>query len=120
MSAPAWAEWRPHDAPYTVGAEEELMIVGGDRLELTPAAPRVIEGLPPDLRERVSPETHASALEIQTGVHRAVADATAELGGLRATLARELEVLGLRAASAGTHPLALGLDTQVSPEERYQ
>jgi carboxylate-amine ligase len=120
MSAPAWAEWRPGGAPYTVGVEEELMLVGGDRLLLTPAAPRVVEALPPVLRERVSPETHASALEIHTEVHRAVADATADLGALRATLARELEVLGLRAASAGTHPLALGLDTQVSPHERYQ
>jgi carboxylate-amine ligase len=120
MSRPAWAEWRHDGAPCTVGVEEELMIVGGDRLELTPAAPRVVEALPPGLRERVSTETHASALEIQTGVHRTVAGAMAELGELRATLARELEVLGLRAASAGTHPLALGLDTQVSPDQRYQ
>ena len=120
MSGSAWAEWRSGGAPYTVGAEEELMIVGGDRLELTPAGARVVEALPPELGEHVSPETHASALEIQTGVHGTVAAAAAELEGLRATLGRELEVLGLRAASAGTHPLALGLDTEVSPHERYQ
>ena len=120
MSAPAWAEWRADGAATTVGVEEELMIVGGDRLELTPAAARVVEALPPDLRAHVSPETHASALEIQTGVHRAVASAIADLEALRTTLARELEMLGLRAASAGTHPLALGLDVQVSPHERYQ
>jgi glutamate---cysteine ligase / carboxylate-amine ligase len=120
VSGSAWADWRRGGAPYTVGAEEELMIVGGDRLELTPAGARVVEALPPELARRVSPETHASALEIQTGVHETVAGAAAELEALRATLARELEVLGLRAASAGTHPLALGLDTEVSPHERYQ
>lgn len=120
MSAADWARWRDSATSYTVGAEEELMILGGDRLELTPAGVRVVEALPPELAERVSPETHASALEIQTGIQGTVAGATAELDSLRASLGRELEVLGLRAASAGTHPLALGLDTEVSPHERYQ
>ena len=117
---PAWAEWRSAETAYTLGVEEELMIVGGDHLELVPAGPRVLEALPPELCERVSPETHASSIEIQTGVQRRVAGAVEELAGLRCELARELEVLGVGAASADTHPLALGLDTQVSPHERYQ
>lgn len=117
---PAWAEWRPAETAYTLGVEEELMIVGGDRLELVPAGPRVLEALPPVLRERVSPETHAASIEIQTGIRPTVAGAVEELAALRRDLARELEVLGLGAASAGTHPLALGLDTQVSPDERHQ
>ncbi len=117
---PAWSEWRPAETAYTLGVEEELMIVGGDRLELVPAGPRVLEALPPDLCERISPETHASSIEIHTGVQRTVAGAVEELTALRGRLARELEVLGLGAASAGTHPLALGLDTAVSPGERYR
>ena len=120
MSAPDWSLWAEGAPAYTLGAEEELMILGGQRLELTPAGPRVAEALPPDLRRSVSTETHAAALELQTGVHRTVAEAVAEVGRLRAALAGELEAVGLRGASAGTHPLALGLDTEVSPQDRYQ
>ena len=120
MSAPEWSLWAEGAPAYTLGAEEELMILGGQRLELTPAGPRVAEALPPDLRRSVSTETHAAALELQTGVHGTVAEAVAELGRLRAALAGELEAVGLRGASAGTHPLALGLDTEVSPQDRYQ
>jgi carboxylate-amine ligase len=120
MGGEAWWAWRAGEGAFSVGAEEELMIVAGDPLALTPAGPRVCEALPPELGERVSIETHASALEIQTGVHASVGSAARELLGLRAALGRELEVQGLRGASAGTHPLSLGLDTTVSPAERYQ
>jgi carboxylate-amine ligase len=100
--------------------EEELMVLGGRRLQLEPAGPRAAEALPPHLRAVVSVETHASALEVHTAVQARVGDAAAELTALRAGLAGELEALGLRAASAGTHPLSLGLDTTVTPQDRYQ
>ena len=115
-----WSDWRPGAPAYTLGVEEELMVLGGQRLQLEPAGPRVAEALPPHLRAVVSVETHASALEVHTSIQGRVGDAAAELAGLRAELAGELEALGLRAASAGTHPLSLGLDTTVSPQDRYQ
>jgi carboxylate-amine ligase len=115
-----WSDWRPGAPAYTLGVEEELMVMGGQRLQLEPAGPRAAEALPPRLRAAVSVETHASALELHTAVHARVGDAAAELAALRAELAGELEAVGLRAASAGTHPLSLGLDTTVSPQDRYQ
>jgi carboxylate-amine ligase len=115
-----WSDWREGAPAYTLGVEEELMVLGGTRLQLEPAGPRAAEALPPDLRAAVSVETHASALELHTSVHERVGDAARELAALRAELAGELEALGLRAASAGTHPLSLGLDTTVSPQDRYQ
>jgi carboxylate-amine ligase len=115
-----WSDWRPGAPAHTVGVEEELMVLGGQRLQLEPAGPRAAEALPPHLRAVVSIETHASALEVHTSVQARIGDAAAELAGLRAELAGELEALGLRAASAGTHPLSLGLDTTVSPQDRYQ
>jgi carboxylate-amine ligase len=115
-----WSDWRPGATAHSLGVEEELMVLGGQRLQLEPAGPRAAEALPPHLRAVVTVETHASALEVHTSVHARVADAAAELAGRRAELAGELEALGLRAASAGTHPLSLGLDTTVSPQDRYQ
>ncbi len=115
-----WSDWRSGAPAHTLGVEEELMVLGGQRLQLEPAGPRAAEALPPHLRAVVSVETHASALEIHTSVQERVADAAAELAGLRAEIAGELEAMGLRAASAGTHPLSLGLDTPVTQQDRYQ
>jgi carboxylate-amine ligase len=113
-----WWRWRP-SAPYTVGVEEELMLLDAD-LGLAGEAERVIAALPPGLSDRVAPETHAAALELRTGVHASAGAAAGELAGLRAALAGRLDELGLRAASAGTHPLALGLGTELSPRRRYR
>ena len=80
----------------------------------------VIGGLDPGLRDRVTPETHAAVMEVTTGVHRRVADATAELAELRWQLSRALARHGLRAGIAGMHPTAVGSDTVVSSDPRYR
>ena len=80
----------------------------------------VIAGLEPELRDRVTPETHAAVMEVTTGVHRRVADATAELAELRWKLSRALAGHGLRAGVAGMHPTAVGSDTVVSSHPRYR
>ena len=71
----------------------------------------VIADLPPDLRDRVTPETHAAVMEVATGVHRRVADAVAELAELRRKMSRALAGQGLRAAVAGMHPSATWSET---------
>ena len=58
-------------------------------------------------------------IELATGIHCGVTEATAELAALRAQLARELSVLGLHAACAGTYPLARLDDIRTSGAERY-
>jgi carboxylate-amine ligase len=118
--AEPWWDWRPSAAAYTVGAEEEVMLLEAGDLGLAGDADGVIAGLPPDMAAHVALETHAAALELRTGVHRSAGAAAAELAGLRARLAARLEGYGLLAASAGTHPLALGLGTELSPHERYR
>ncbi len=80
----------------------------------------VIADLPPDLRDRVTLETHAAVMEIATGVHRRVPDAVAELAELRRRLSRALAEQGLRAAVAGTHPSARWSDTVISSHPRYR
>lgn len=124
LTLPAWARWPADAAASTIGVEEELMVLDGRRLRLAPEGPRAAEALPEalpeELRRRVSVETHAAALEIHTAPHARVADAVAELARMRAGVARGLARIGLAAASAGTHALALGLDTTVTPQRRYE
>ena len=119
---PDWAIWnfdsgRP---AWTVGIEEEVMLLDPRDWALAHQIDMLLPELPQRLAGSVSAETHACTLELATGVHATVRAAAAELYSLRVALAAELERLRLRPAVAGTHPLALGHDVEVSGGARYQ
>jgi carboxylate-amine ligase len=119
---PAWALWSDAGArtPWTVGVEEELMLVDAATGALASRSEEVLAALPDSIAGHARAETHGSALELATDPHRTVGDAVRQLGALRAGLREALEPLGLAAAVAGTHPLARAEDTEVSPGARYQ
>jgi carboxylate-amine ligase len=121
-SRPAWAAWRggTPSTPFTIGIEEEVMLLDPADWSLSNAADTVLRELPPELAAHVAGETHASVLELATGIHTSVGGAASELRALRDDLAGELDRLGLRAASAGTHPAAVWQDTAISSRPRYQ
>src|SRR5919108_5593388 len=89
---------------YTIGIEEELMIVDGQSLELVNAIESLLEDAPGD---QVKPELMESVLEIATLPHPHTAAAGAELRDLRAQVRRKAAARGLAIGSAGTHPFAL-------------
>src|SRR5215204_1481029 len=60
----AWFEWTSPGEAYTVGAEEELMLVHPPGWALAQTVETVLPSLAPHLAERVQGETHGSALEI--------------------------------------------------------
>ena len=118
---PSWARWNGDIKQcYTVGVEEEVMLLHLSDASLAPSSEAVLARLSPGLAARASPETHAAVLELATGIHRDVGGAVAEVAGLRAQLAGELRPLGLVAASAGTYPLATAGDPPVSGSPRYR
>jgi carboxylate-amine ligase len=118
---PAWAEWKPHEkGPYTLGIEEEVMLLNPAAWSLTHQIDAVLPRMPADLAEQASAETHQSALELQTHVHSSVSTTIAEMAELRERLQETLATLGMRAGCAGTHPFAIWQETAVSAGERYQ
>jgi glutamate---cysteine ligase / carboxylate-amine ligase len=119
---PAWASWpAPHEqGAYTVGIEEEVMLLDQLTWALAHRIDSVLPRLPHSRTNSFTAETHGSALEIQTGVHGRIGEATAELGALRRELDETLKPLGMRAASAGTHPFAVWQEIVISAGERYQ
>jgi carboxylate-amine ligase len=118
---PLWAKWNGSiKRRYTIGVEEELMLLSGAPAHApSPSSDAVLLRLSSELSERISPETHASVIELVTGIHGGVTEATAELAALRSRLARELSELGLHAACAGTYPLARRDDIRTSDAGRY-
>jgi len=119
---PAWATWaEPHElGPYTVGIEEEVMLLDATSWALAHRIDSVLPRLPRAGSDSFTAETHGSALEIQTSVHGRIGDAMAELATLRGELDAVLQPLSMRAASAGTHPFAVWQEIVVSAGERYQ
>jgi carboxylate-amine ligase len=119
---PAWAAWAgPHELGlYTVGIEEEVMLLDATSWALAHRIDSVLPRLPRAGSDSFTAETHGSALEIQTGVHARIGEAMAELGTLRGELDAVLQPLSMRAASAGIHPFAVWQEIVVSAGERYQ
>ena len=117
-----WSDWNHagQDAPWTVGIEEEVMLLEPNTWNLTSRSEEVLAELPADMAGRTAAETHGSALELATEPHADVPSAAADLRRLRSGLASVLEPLGMRAAVAGTHPFTLWEDVEVSPGARYQ
>ena len=115
-----WARWNRDVTPWTVGVEEEVMLL--DPVTWMPASrsEEVLEALDPEIAEHTSAETHGSVLELATSPQPAIAGVTEELAGLRRGLARSLNPMGMAAAVAGTHPITTWEDTEVSPGARYQ
>ncbi len=120
VPAAQWATWNggAPAAAYTLGVEEEVMLLEPNGWSLAHAADMVLPSLTPELADRVTPETHRSVVELRTNVNTTVGDATRELLGWRKQLVEELAPMGLRAASAGTHPFAVWHDTVVGGGER--
>jgi len=114
-----WAEWRP-SPPYSVGAEEEVMLLNPQDWSLAQQVERVLPVLGPELARHVTAETQRSVIELSTTPQADVPALLAELWKLRSELEAELSSLGLRAASAGTHPFTVWHETVVTGEPRYQ
>ncbi len=116
---PDWARWTP-SAPYSVGIEEEVMILDPTDLSLSRHTELALRAVFEQLAGNAGAETHEAAIELATSPHATVEDAAEEVARLRATLSRELDQAGLVAAAAGTHPFAMWNDTRVSGGARYQ
>ncbi len=116
-----WAEWNSESHPYSIGVEEEVMLLDPKR-RWAPAQriDDVLEMLPPVMAGYVSAETHQAAIELRTDPHESVGRAVAQLRRQRDELADALRRMGLAAAGAGMHPLALWSETEVTSASRYR
>ena len=107
-------------ASFSVGVEEELMVLDAESLELAPRAAELIEaaaeaGLPGTLKS----ELFASALELNTGICDSAQHAAGSLADLRRGAAGLAAERGLRLAAAGSHPISRPEEQEIADEPRY-
>ena len=102
---------------YTVGIEEELMLLDADDLALAPGVEQIVSGVSDD---RVKPELMRCQIEVATSPSRSVAGALDDLLDLRSRVIRVAAEHALRVAGCGTHPYSLAEDQQLTARDRYR
>src|SRR3954464_14926210 len=106
--------------PFTLGVEEELMIVDPRSMELVSAIEELMEAVPHETEGHVKPELLQSVLEIATDVCRNVPEAGGQLEDLRRRVRETAESHDLTIGSAGTHPFARPEDQKIVEADRYR
>lgn len=104
---------------FTIGIEEELMLLDPVSLDLTPGIERILGTLPPEYEGQVKPELFQSVLEIATRPCGDLPEAIAELAELRRLVAGLAAEGGMLLGAAGTHPFARCDEQLIVQRDRY-
>jgi glutamate---cysteine ligase / carboxylate-amine ligase len=108
-------------APYTLGLEEEYMLLDPETFALVQRADTVLEAdHDGEFAARTTCELFQSEIEGQTPICATVDEAAIELRRLRGHLEALVEEQGLVLASAGTHPFGRYEDQALTDRTRYR
>jgi carboxylate-amine ligase len=102
---------------YTVGIEEELMILDPTTYALVNAIDDLVEESP---EGDIKPELMESVLEISTKPCADMREAASALRAMRRQVRDIADKKGLAIGSAGTHPLARWEDQRITAAPRYR
>ena len=102
---------------FTIGIEEELMILDAESLELVNAIESLLEPTPAG---EIKPELMESVLEVSTDPCENTAQAGEQLRALRAQVRETAARKDLMIGSAGTHPFAMWEDQRIVARPRYR
>ena len=107
-------------APFSLGVEEELMILDSRTFEQVAAVDRIISGVEGrSLPGRIKTELFASVFETNTDVCPSIVEVDAALPALRRAASEAAEREGLVIAAAATHPFAKPEGQPIVKEQRY-
>jgi carboxylate-amine ligase len=106
---------------FSVGVEEEVMILDAETLALSPSVEVLIgESNKLELPGRLKTELFASVVELNTDICDSVRGAHQALRELRRAAARIAEENGLRIAATGSHPFSDPEQQQIAADPRYK
>jgi carboxylate-amine ligase len=100
---------------FTIGMEEELLLVDGDSLCLAHVAERVLPGVELE-RERADHEAFRAEIEVRSEPRRSAAEATADLAEGRAAVL----AAGGTPMAVGLHPAGRFGDVELVDSDRYR
>ena len=104
---------------FTIGIEEELMLLDPETLDLAHGIEEILAAVPPEAEGQVKPELFQSVLEIATRPCADLAEARGQLFELRAMVAGLAADHGMLLGAAGTHPFARCDQQRIVERPRY-
>ncbi len=106
---------------YTLGVEEEYMLLDGESFDLVQHIDTVLEAVAGhELETRINAELMQSVLEIATPVCHTAGDVAAQLRTLRGYVGEVARERSMRVGSAGTHPFSLFERQRITAKDRYR
>ncbi|MDZ7599877.1 MAG: carboxylate-amine ligase [Hoeflea sp.] len=105
---------------FTLGVEEEYLLVDRDSLDLVAAPESLMAQCVEELEGQVSPEFLQCQIEVGTSVCRTVAEAGADLARLRSVIARIAADHGLAPLAVSCHPFADWHKQHFTDKQRYR
>src|SRR5437588_7323164 len=107
--------------PYTLGVEEEYMLLDGETFDLVQHIDTVLAAVAGhELEPVINPELMQSVLEIATPVCHTPAEVAEQLRRIRAYVIGVARDEGMRVGSAGTHPFSLFERQRITAKDRYR
>jgi carboxylate-amine ligase len=107
--------------PYTLGVEEEYMLLDGETFDLVQHIDTVLAAVVGhELEPVINPELMQSVLEIATPVCHTPSEMAAQLRRIRAYVIDVAREQGMRVGSAGTHPFSLFERQRITAKDRYR
>jgi carboxylate-amine ligase len=104
---------------FTIGVEEEYLLVDRDSLELTEAPDGLMADCKAELEGQVSPEFLQCQIEIGSRACANVGEAREDLKRLRSTVAKHAATYGLAPIAASCHPFAEWKKQHHTNKDRY-
>ncbi|HEY2355386.1 MAG TPA: carboxylate-amine ligase [Gaiellaceae bacterium] len=107
--------------PYTLGVEEEYMLLDGETFDLVQHIDTVLAAVAGhELEPRINAELLQSVLEVATPVCHTPAGVRQQLLRIRGFVCDVAREESLRVGSAGTHPFALFERQRITAKDRYR
>lgn len=104
---------------FTIGVEEEYMVIDPVTRELKSHEQKIVDGAQKILHDQVKAEMHQAVVEVGTAICRNTEEARKEITQLRKTVAELAGELGLRIGAAGTHPISHWRQQLITEHQRY-
>src|ERR1041385_727780 len=106
---------------YTLGVEEEYMLLDGETYDLVQHIDTVLEAVAGhELEPRINSELMQSVLEVATPVCHTPAGGQQQVLRIRHYVTDVAREKGLRVGSAGTHPFSLFERQRITAKDRYR
>jgi carboxylate-amine ligase len=104
---------------FTLGVEEEYMVVDPKTRELKSHDQKIVEVASGILKDHVKAEMHQAVVEVESEICATVEEAHRNIANLRKVVSEVAGGLGLKIGAAGTHPFSHWSQQLITPNPRY-